>query len=217
MSLIDDALKRARDEAALQDQEGRRSPLPQRQGGRPPSAGGGRALAIGLAAGVLVSLLAYQAYRATVRPEPQRSPPPAPAAAHPPSPLPEVAVPPPISAQAGKARSGAEHARSGRANPAPGVKPDSPPAATVSAASAPGEGKGKRPRDGESFSRSVSLPGGSRIELEGIVYSDTRPVALVNGKVMAPGDTVEGFTIVKISPDRIKLQDHERTISILAK
>lgn len=216
MSLIDEALKRARDEAALREQEGRRTPLPQRQGGGPPSAGGGRALAIGLAAGALVCLLAYAAFRfAGARPENDR--PHAPAAANRPAPLPEVIVPPPGSTPAEAPRSPARLPREERTRLKSGTEPAPTPGVRTVPASPAGEAKGQRLRNGETFSRTVELPSGSRIELEGIVYSDTRPVALINGKVVAPGDVVEGFTVVKITPDRVELQNREMTISVLAK
>lgn len=215
MSLIDDALKRARDEAVRQEQEGRRAPLPERLGGRPPSAGGGRALAIGAAAGILVCLLAYAALRFTARRPVDRPPPPAPTAAKPPAPLPEVFVPPPSSAPAAGSRSGAP----GKEGPAKPKARSAPVSSGGAAAASPAaeEGKAAHPRDGELFTGSAALPGGARIALEGIVYSETRPVALINGKVFAPGDTVEGYALVKISPDRIELQNKDVTFWILAR
>ena len=212
MSLIDEALKRARDEAARREQEGRRAPLPQRQGGGPPSEGRGRAVAIGLAAGALVCLLAYALVRISSRRQIER--PPTPAAARASEPLPEVVVPPPASNPAEPPR------RPARLSRGEGTKPESAaPAPPAPGGRTPpaGEGKPARLRDGDSFSRSVILPSGSRIELEGIVYSESRPVALVNGKVMLPGDAIEGFAIVKITPDRVELQNREMTITILAK
>jgi hypothetical protein len=52
----------------------------------------------------------------------------------------------------------------------------------------------------------MPLPGGGKITLDGIAYSETSPIAVVNGKIVAPGGYVEGFTVVKILPDRVELE-----------
>jgi hypothetical protein len=52
----------------------------------------------------------------------------------------------------------------------------------------------------------MPLVGGGKISLDGIAYSDTSPVAVVNGKVVGPGGYVEGFTIIRILPDRVELE-----------
>ncbi|HEY6147991.1 MAG TPA: hypothetical protein VIZ69_09845, partial [Thermoanaerobaculia bacterium] len=58
------------------------------------------------------------------------------------------------------------------------------------------------------------LAGGARIELGGIVYSEDHPVALVNGRILGPGSSIEGFTIVAIHEDRIELRASDRAIVI---
>lgn len=61
------------------------------------------------------------------------------------------------------------------------------------------------------------LPGGVKIELGGIVYSEDHPVALLNGRIHRPGSSVEGFTVVEILENRVELQGTDRTIFITLK
>jgi len=50
------------------------------------------------------------------------------------------------------------------------------------------------------------LPGGAKITLDGIVFSDTTPVAVLNGRVVSPGGFIEGYTVSQIQPDRVELE-----------
>jgi hypothetical protein len=71
--------------------------------------------------------------------------------------------------------------------------------------------------DGRTYAGEVALPGGPKIALEGIVFSETNPVALINGKVLPPGGVVEEFTIVSIKPDRVELKGRGVTIFVTLK
>src|SRR5262249_36977633 len=71
--------------------------------------------------------------------------------------------------------------------------------------------------DGRVFVGEVAVPDGGRIALEGIVYSETNPVALINGKVLPPGSVVEEFTIIAIQPDRVALNGRGVTIYLALK
>jgi hypothetical protein len=71
--------------------------------------------------------------------------------------------------------------------------------------------------DGKTYAGEVKVPNGGKIELEGIVFSESNPVALVNGKVLPPGGVVEEFTIVSIQPDRIELKGYGATIFVTLK
>mgnify|MGYP007073188159 CR=1 FL=1 len=53
--------------------------------------------------------------------------------------------------------------------------------------------------------RATSADGGS-VELGGIAYSQERPIAVLNGAVVAPGDMIAGFTVVGIEPERVELE-----------
>ena len=63
--------------------------------------------------------------------------------------------------------------------------------------------------DAKTYVGSVTLPGGARIELGGIVYSESNPTALVNGKIVGPGAVVEGFLIQRIEENRVEMSNSE--------
>jgi hypothetical protein len=71
--------------------------------------------------------------------------------------------------------------------------------------------------EGRTYAGELSLPDGPKIALEGIVFSETNPVALINGKVLPPGGVVEEFTIVSIKPDRVELNGRGVTIVVTLK
>ena len=71
--------------------------------------------------------------------------------------------------------------------------------------------------NGRTYVGEVTVPDGGKIVLEGIVYSETNPVALINGKVLPPGGVVEEFTIVSISSDRVELNGRGFTIFLALK
>jgi hypothetical protein len=62
--------------------------------------------------------------------------------------------------------------------------------------------------DGRAYSREVSLPGGGKLALSGIAYSEHQPVAVINGKVVGPGEVVSEFTVARILTDRVELRGH---------
>jgi hypothetical protein len=71
--------------------------------------------------------------------------------------------------------------------------------------------------DTRTYVGEVTAPDGAKIELGGIVYSESNPVALINGKVLGPGATVEEFTIVSIQPDRVELRGRGITMYLALK
>lgn len=90
--------------------------------------------------------------------------------------------------------------------------PASPPAP---AAPAPRSAQGLV--DGRTYAGSVTLPGGGKIELGGIVWSETEPRALLNDRIAAVGAYVEGFTVVSIGEDRVVLEKDGLTITLSVK
>lgn len=70
---------------------------------------------------------------------------------------------------------------------------------------------------GRNYVREVALPSGGRLSLDGIVYSEENPAAVINGRVVRTGSFVEGFEVVRIRADRVELRDEETTIVILLK
>jgi hypothetical protein len=96
---------------------------------------------------------------------------------------------------------------------------EAPTAAPRTAAHGPAK-ESEAPRslvDGKTYSGEVLLAGGAKITLDGIVYSDDNPVALINGLVLAPGTTIEGMTIARIEADRVVLEGRGVTISLAVK
>jgi len=71
--------------------------------------------------------------------------------------------------------------------------------------------------NGKTYAGEVAVPDGGKIALEGTVYSESNPVALINGKVLPPGGVVEEFTVVSISPDRVELSGRGLTIFLALK
>ena len=136
-----------------------------------------------------------------------------PAAARPVSPpLENVEVPPPVATPPARERTKTNHAVP-ESEPAP--QPSSPPAANPAPASA--SAAERRPRapsipDGKTFVRTVNLPGEAAIELDGIVFSETNPVAVIGGHLLGPGSWIGDFEIVKIEENRVTLRGRGVTI-----
>ncbi|HEY1435031.1 MAG TPA: hypothetical protein VGG65_06625, partial [Thermoanaerobaculia bacterium] len=70
---------------------------------------------------------------------------------------------------------------------------------------------------GRNYVGSLALPGGGRLELGGIVWSETEPRALLNDRIVGTGAYVEGYTVVKIEEDRVVLEKDGATISLSVK
>jgi len=239
MSLIDDALKRAREEAARQDEALRREKRPWIP--PPPEKLRSAGMPVVLAAASAVVLLGAAAWwvtrnrGATPRPGNGASAPRVPASpisaaprtAHPPPVLETVEVPPPAGARprtpepsaaapasAADASPTAPAPRARRASPAPAAAP--PPQAGSAAAPAPERAsRGSAAaalRDGSTFVRVADLPSGEKIELGGIVWSDTNPVAVIGGQLLSPGARIGDFQIVRIEENRVTLYGRGVTI-----
>jgi len=71
--------------------------------------------------------------------------------------------------------------------------------------------------NGKTYSGAVNLPGGARIELGGIVWSETEPRALLNDRIAAVGAYIEGFSLTKIDESRVALEKDGVTIYISVK
>ena len=121
-------------------------------------------------------------------------------------------------------------AAASRSTPAPAKKSreTNPPAEAATAprpAAAPAEApRAKAPApesrpsaQPNSYAGAFQVPDGGKITLEGIVWSETNPIALINGKVLPPGGVVEEYTIVSIQPDRVELKGRGTTVFITLK
>jgi hypothetical protein len=139
----------------------------------------------------------------------------------------EVAPPPrglPSRVSAGNGETASSKGRGEAKRPAPksrteaGHVPTAPDAKPRPASAASTDSKAARgPADAKTYVGEVTVPEGAKIELGGIVFSETNPVALINGKVLGPGAVVEEFTIVSIQPDRVELRGRGITMFLVLK
>jgi hypothetical protein len=244
VSLIDEALKRARADAGRADAASQVTPV--RWFPAPAAAARNarrRALLTGLLAGglgIAVVVLALALAWSRSRAAPVGAPSASPQTAAPPPVRPEpVAAPvaaPPVVKPSSWERARQESVREEAARQAalrltasessasrvtetrstPVHEPALPPvkaAAAVSPARPAPEVAALE--DGKSYSRSVPLQEGGQITLSGIAYSETNPVAVLNGKVVSPGELVSGFTVSRIEIDRVELKGHGVAIVLL--
>jgi hypothetical protein len=73
------------------------------------------------------------------------------------------------------------------------------------------------PQDGESFLRRVPLPGGQKIVLNGIAWSESGPVALLNGRALEHGEYVDGWKLSLIERELVVLEKDDVTIRVRLK
>jgi hypothetical protein len=71
--------------------------------------------------------------------------------------------------------------------------------------------------NGKTYAGAVTLPGGAKIELGGIVWSQTQPRALLNDRIAAVGAFIEGFNLTKIEENRVVLEKDGVTIYLSVK
>lgn len=65
---------------------------------------------------------------------------------------------------------------------------------------------GARLEAGKTYLRRVVAMDGGDVVLGGIAYSETRPIAVINGSVVTPGDMISGFTVIAITPEHVELE-----------
>ncbi len=215
MSLIDEALKRAQ-EAARKEGESQDkrpwtpAPLPDAGLARKRRIVRVIAWSLSIAAAVALGAVGVRAVWNAAGPSerPAAAPAAAPTAPAPEPTLPETVVTPPMTSKAA-----VPPARPTRTSMPEGVSiAETAPEATPVAPPAP------RPPAGErNYVGAVALPGGTRIELGGIAWSEDEPRALLNDRIVGTGAYVEGFTVSKIEENRVVLEKDGTTISISLK
>jgi len=209
MSLIGEALKRARLEAARREGEERgtaHSSLPAYLPARRRSRAG--VLAATLVAGLLGAGAVYLLLRTSSTPVPSTRPPllgeergglssdsGTESAATPPavSPSPAPASTPPLQ---------------------PAVKaapPPPPPSTAAPAGPAPAPAAIPAPPGARVYVRIAEL-GGTRLELDGIVASETDPVAMINRKLLGIGEGLDGWVVEKIEAKQVTLRGGRETV-----
>jgi hypothetical protein len=99
----------------------------------------------------------------------------------------------------------------------PGGERSQPIAGEPPRPAAPSAGAGQAPAlaDGREYSREVTLPGGGKLALSGIAFSEHQPVAVINGRVVGLGEVVSEFTVARIQPDRVELRGRGLSIFLL--
>jgi hypothetical protein len=65
---------------------------------------------------------------------------------------------------------------------------------------------GARLEAGKTYLRRVVAMDGGDVVLGGIAYSEARPIAVINGSVVTPGDMISGFTVIAITPEHVQLE-----------
>ncbi|HSK77219.1 MAG TPA: hypothetical protein VLQ45_12255 [Thermoanaerobaculia bacterium] len=247
MSLISDALKKARQEAARQDSL--RQGLPYAVGTtNAPDRSRSAPLLAGLAVGLLLAAglaglfyfvrpergvepearIAETAPPAVVREEPAAppvqpvSPSPVPQITEPA--VPETAPPAPVPTPIPEVRT-PEPAPPREVQPVPQPQLETqpvppvvaPPAPPVQEPAAPPAAEAPAPRENRSYVGEVPVPGGGVLRLNGIAFSTQSPVAVLDGKVVGPGEVIQGFTVVEIRQNQVKLEGHGETVFVSLK
>jgi hypothetical protein len=96
-----------------------------------------------------------------------------------------------------------------------------PPTGPAEEAEAPTRAPAPKPSgatsSGRTYAGSVTLSGGAKIELGGIVWSETEPRALLNDRVLGVDSYVEGYRVAKIDEDRVALEKDGVTIYVTVK
>jgi hypothetical protein len=222
MSLVSEALKKAQREAARREGRDKGLPEPLVAGAQPWRARRGSRvpIVVTLAAGLLavaVGLLFFASRSGDETPRNERSPEKGPAkaveaevgpadlappAASPPS-VPAVApieVESPAPTPTGDSTDGSRAAATAPSAPPSGSPQASPPPANV--ATAPLAAATRREA---TFVRTARLASGAEIRLGGIAWSETAPLAYVNGKLLGVGESAAGARVERIERQRIVL------------
>jgi hypothetical protein len=90
--------------------------------------------------------------------------------------------------------------------PAPAPAPAPPPVASPRVVPGPAPVAAKPPPEPAPAAPVVEAPWPTPLTLQAIIYSKTRPLALINGKSVGPGDTVAGVVVAKINRTSVTLQ-----------
>ncbi len=226
MSLIDEALKRAEMEAARRDGlKGGAYPWMLEQQGKRGAPWGVIGAVVLIAGGLAAGWMWWSSRPGT---GPVQGPTSKVQSSAPTQELPTVEVAPPprgfpsrVVASDGETASSRAGAEAKKAAPKPATEAPRVRSASDAVArpgAAPAESKSARAAaEPKSYVGEVTVPDGGKIELGGIVFSESNPVALINGKVLGPGAVIEEFTIVSIQPDRVELRGRGTTLFLSLK
>lgn len=229
MSLIDEALRRARQQAAHQDAAKRDDAyrhvpvLPpmasRRRSGLNPVLVGA-AVALCIIAGVALGI--YLGRGSSPEPQPQVAEvaPPAP-----PAPVPEPQRP--VAVQEEIPEETPEPEPTPVPTPEPTPEPVAPapppppepeplPSPTPTPAPTPEPAPTPAPEI-RTYVREIPLPEGGSLRLNGIAFSAAQPVALINDKVLAKGESYQGFLVTDIQANLVELRNNGTIVRVTLK
>ncbi len=238
MSLIDEALRRARQQAASQeagrrDERYRQVPvLPPMAARRRRSAGPALvagAVAVCVVAGIGIGVFlgrrageetAIPAETVRTPPVPEETAPPVEAPRSPavPAQIVEEVTPLPVLTPTPAPTLRPEEAPP-REVPVSEAEPVNPPPVLDTAPASPTPEITPEPVTPEvrTYVREVPLPDGGTLRLNGIAFSSTQPVALLNDRVLGKGESYQGFTITDIQAGMVELQGNGMIVRVSLK
>ena len=227
MSLIDEALRRARQEAARQEaakrEEGYRHvpvlpPMASRRSSGVSPILIGAAVVLLVIAGVALGI--YLGRGTSPEPQPkiaEAAPPAAPA----PEPAPERPVPvieetpePEPTPLAVVPIPSPTPPPPPLPEPEPTPEPVPPPAPAPTPEPTPTPPPAPEIR---TYVREVPLPDGGSLRLNGIAFSAAQPVALINDKVLAKGESYQGFLVTDIQSNLVELRNDGTIVRVTLK
>jgi hypothetical protein len=238
LSLIDEALRRARQEATRQDAAKRDEayrhvpvlpPMASRRSSGLRPALIGAAVALLVIGGVALGIYIGGGGRGG-SPEPEPRVAEAPAAA--PVPVPEVPIPEPSPQRpvtvveetpAPKPEPTPELivvAPTPAPPPPPEPEPSPEPAAPEPVPTpipTPEEPAPTPAPEVRTYVREIPLPEGGTLRLNGIAFSAARPVALINDKVLAKGESYQGFLVTDIQANLVELRNNGTIVRVTLK
>lgn len=226
MSLINEALKRAKQETMRREaaQKGIPLPLIEQRRSTPWLAVAAAALGIALIASLTALFVVYSS-------PPTQAPPPASVPSLE-TPATEAAIPPPQVVAPEVSEEPATSSRAAESGPEAPPEETSPPisiprlpepvaapeaiAATPTPSSIEPEATLSEAA-GATYLQRAELDDGVTLELGGIAWSESGPIALVNGKAVGQGERVDGYLVVQIDPQQVEMRGTVGTLFIRLK
>jgi len=227
LSLIDEALRRARQQAAHQD-AAKRDDAYRHVPVLPPMASRRRSglspVLIGAAVALcLIAAVAFGIYLgrgSSPEPPQQRI---AEAPSIPPVPTPEPQRPSPVIEETPEPEPEPTPAPEPEPTPEPIIETPAPPPAplpepepTPEPTPAPTPPPAPDPEI-RTYVREIPLPEGGSLRLNGIAFSAAQPVALINDKVLAKGESYEGFLVTDIQANLVELRKNGTIVRVTLK
>lgn len=99
--------------------------------------------------------------------------------------------------------------------PSPASEPIAPAPARAARAR---DSEAQKPMDVEQDPRAVRVlqtGDGARLKLEGIVWSETRPLAVLNGRIAGAGEVVDGFSVLAVRQESVEVRYNGETFEIV--